>query len=133
MSAAAQQLLEEALGCVERECAAAFAGMRAALAGRCVQLSLPGESFIVSLEALAVQEPALRIETSARVIHQLVMGELDVLEAIRMDRLKLTGSTASLADGFDAALLFLKGVTRCLSADALLRRLEQLSYSEGMS
>lgn len=135
MMGALADLVRDGLACVAREHPPACALAREALGGHIVHVSAGAERFVVEL-ALAGAETCVRTPRDeaiaihatcdAAALHALIVGELDLVDALLADRLELVGDAADLERAAAAATALLKGAVRCVSIDPLLARLERL-------
>lgn len=131
-----EHLVIDALDCVATECPLAYRAMETALANRRVALVVSGESFAISLTTASEATgdpiaPAVRIETTARVVRDVLTGERDPLEAVLADDLVVHGDADDLVAASEAGLFFVKGAARCTSMGPLLARLANLAEREG--
>ena len=130
MTPSLQSLVGDALACVATECPLAYREMGAALGDRRIGISAGNESFEVALAAPALGS-FVRVRTTARVIHDVLTGQRDPLEAVLADDLVVHGDAGDLVAAAEAGLFFAKGSARCTSMDPLLLRLSELAEEEG--
>jgi len=131
MSSSVETLIGDALACVATECPLAYRAMETALGDRRIGVSIGTESFEIALAAPSPPALTVRIETTARVIHDVLTGERDPLEAVLADELVIYGDAGDLVAVAEAGLFFAKGSARCISMDPLLVRLSNLAEEEG--
>ncbi|MEO8699589.1 MAG: hypothetical protein ABI867_06070 [Kofleriaceae bacterium] len=130
MTRAPAELETEALARVARECPPAHARMHAALGTRSVELALGADIVHVTLDAAALAVPVVHVRASINTLCAVLIGELDVLEAVLSRRLDITGSPDDLAAAGDAMTWFLQGAVRCLSIKPLADELFALRTGE---
>ncbi len=130
MTAAA--LATDALACLARECPPAHARLRAALGDRRLRVELAGEELdIVGGEVVAPADtPVLELASDARTLHDVLLGELDVLDAVVGERVRVRGAVDDVIAATTAMEAFLAGALRCPSMPALLERLGELARGE---
>lgn len=131
VAAPLETLVRDALACVETECPAAALEMKTALGARVVALDFGTESFRVALAESAHERASLSVSTTAAVMHAILAGDRDPLDAILDDAVVVRGAATDLEALSRTAMLFVKGAVRCPSMDALLNRLKHLSDSKG--
>ncbi len=127
-------LVDDVLDCVALECPEAYLAMQRALGDRRFGLAFADESFALALAADASSpEPSIAIRTTARTLHDILIGERDPLDAILADELTVHAGADDLVAAAEAGLFFVKGAARCTSLDPMLRRLKDLAEGEGES
>ena len=130
-------LVDDVLDCVALECPEAYLAMQRALGERRLDLGFAHESFALALApALAPppgssSEQAIAIRTTARTLHDILIGERDPLDAILADELTVHAGVDDLVAAAEAGLFFVKGAARCTSLEPMLRRLKDLAEGEG--
>jgi len=122
-------IVDDALECVAVECPDAYRAMQETLGGRRIELAFEGESFTLTLadtEAITASERSVRIRTTARIVHDILMGELEPIQAILADALMVHAHADDLVAAAEAGLFFAKGAARCTSMDSMMMRLRAL-------
>jgi hypothetical protein len=125
-------LATDALACLARECPAAHVGLREALGARRLRVELGDEVFDVAggeIEAVA-GAAALELSSDARALHAVLHGELDVLDAVVTDRVRVRGPVDDVIAATTMMELFVAGALRCPSMPALFERLGELARGD---
>jgi hypothetical protein len=148
MNDSVEALVDDALQCILQECPAAYRAMAIALGPRRVDLDVDGESLELLFVPEATDETlqrqltelgdepsatsaAIKIQTSAASIHQILIGDRDALDAILADDIEVVASPEDLIRASEAGMLFVKGAVRCQSMPPLLSRLKRLATQKG--
>jgi hypothetical protein len=117
-------LVDDALACVAAEHADAYARMRTALAGRCIEAKVDHELVTVALESSP--GPTVRVRTSVDAVCAVLLGECEIMDAVLADRLDVVGAPDDLVALADALIWFVEGAMRCVSIGRLVERLLEL-------
>lgn len=113
------RVVVEALACVAREAPQAHARMCAALGARTLALAIGGEVVHLALDDAAVGPPAIRMSASPAALRDIVLGDVELVDALGDGRVDVIGDAADLIAASDAMMWFLQGAVRCLSIEPL--------------
>ncbi|HEY7371844.1 MAG TPA: hypothetical protein VIF57_06665 [Polyangia bacterium] len=124
------RLLQESIAILARESPAHLAATRNALGQTIVRISVAGEAparlvpgrghdWVQAAEGPAAVEARLDIAT----LFEVLDGALTVEQAVRGDRLAISGGVDDLLRGHDALGAWLHGALRCPSFTELLQRM----------
>jgi len=140
MSGAMRALGDDVLDCVALECPGAYPATQRAAGAPRVGPAVRHESFSLAFAPAPApaaegwfSEQPIAIRTTARTLHDILMGERDPLDAILADELTVHAGADDLVAAAEAGLLFVKGAARCTSLAPMLRRLKNLAEGEGES
>ena len=125
-------LATDALACLARECPPAHARLCAALGTRRMRVEIAAEQFdIAGGDVVApVDEAAIELASDARTLYDVLYGELDVLDAVVAERVRVRGAADDVIAATTAMELFLAGALRCPSMPALFERLGELARGD---
>lgn len=126
MSGPIAALVEDAVACMTREVPHAYQLMAQALGARRFELAIDDEHFMLDLGATALRGAVVSIATDVETLHDLVHGQLDLLDAIVVGRLDVMAGPDDVAAAAAAMTYFVQGAMRCVSMRPLLDRLEGL-------
>jgi hypothetical protein len=119
-------LVDDAVACMIREVPHAYQLMAQALGARRFELAVDGEHFMLDLGPTVLGGAVVSITTDVETLHDLVHGQLDVLDAIVGGRLDVMAGPDDVAAAAAAMTYFVQGAMRCVSMQPLLDRLEGL-------
>jgi hypothetical protein len=126
MSGPISALVEEAFACMTHEAPVAYELMAQALGARRFELAIDDEHFMLDLGPTALRGAVVSIATDIETLHDLVHGQLDLLDAIVIGRLDVMAGPDDVAAAAAAMTYFVQGAMRCVSMRPLIDRLEGL-------
>jgi hypothetical protein len=129
MSSSFHDFLARSLRLLRREHTPAYGALCRTLAGRRSVVTVDGEAVTIHASRLDISirpgdappggSVAARCQTTRRAILDLLNAELELMDAIRQDRLVLEGALLDLVAFHDALVLYVNGAVRCVSFPAL--------------
>ena len=115
-------LLDDAFACLAAEHPTAHRRVWARLGERRIRACIGCEEVSIASPGAAAGS-IVHVRTSVETISALLLGEEDIVEALRGDRLELVGRVDDLVALSEAAMWFVEGAMRCVSSQRLVARL----------
>ncbi len=123
----AEQILQDALAQVERDCPAATAHLKEAIGATPLDIEIGAERFRLQLSpGEGGPAPEVEVRIAPRDLIDVLDGNLSAYDAVISDALFVRGDAATLVAAAEGAVWFLKGVLRAREPDHLITRLSKL-------
>ncbi len=123
----AEQILQDALAQVERDCPAATAHLKEAIGATPLDIEIGAERFRLQLSpGEGGPAPEVEVRIAARDLVDILEGSLGAHDAILSDALFVRGDATALVAAAEGALWFLKGALRTRDSERLVTRLSKL-------